>query len=77
MLESKIGRVMTKLACAFVSYLFGVSICLWLPVLSFRSSASMQLDFRGSLNVSSAIRYCISSWKMGIGSMEHNIKLKF
>ncbi|XP_076199873.1 polyglutamylase complex subunit TTLL1 isoform X1 [Aptenodytes patagonicus] len=77
MLESKIGHVMTKLACAFVSYLFGVSICLWLSVLSFRSSASIQLDFRGSLNVSSAIRYCISSWKIGTGSMERNIKLKF
>lgn len=57
-------------------FLFGVSICLWLSVLSLKSSASIQLDFRGSLNVSSPVRYCISSWKIGNDLMEHNINVR-
>lgn len=60
----------------FCFYLFGVSICLGLSVLSFKSSASTPLDFRGSLNVSSPVKKCISSWKIGIGLVEPNIKRK-
>lgn len=57
MLESKTDCV-TELACAFVSCLFGVSICLWIYVLSLKSSMSMQLGFSGSMDGSSPIRYC-------------------